>query len=267
MYYKMKHYFLIVYYLGFIKCEKEGFMVGGEVAHVKHFPHSAFLVIKTGKKNQAYLCGASIVNQRIMLTVAHCLDTCSFQNKKGYTMSVAVGESYYPDGFVHKVNNCYVHEDFNWEYLDADIALMKLKKNLEFSLNVQRVALMRRRPYNDEAQVAGWGLLQEDPKVKTKYLYYINQQILSMKECRQLCVDFCHVSEGTLCAASKDRYEAYASFGDSGTALIVSGYIQVGIVSYTVDTDYRRGVVTFYTDTSYYYDWIKRNAKKLYCNG
>ncbi|PZC81238.1 hypothetical protein B5X24_HaOG213339 [Helicoverpa armigera] len=67
---------------------------------------------------------------------------------------------------------------------------------------------------------------------------------------------------GTLCAQNRNL-NSYASRGDSGSALVVRGYIQIGIVSYKVPKISRSLVV--YTDTGYFYDWITHNTKRLYC--
>lgn len=51
--------------------------------------------------------------------------------------------------------------------------------------------------------------------------------------------------------------------GDSGSALIVRRYIQIGLVSYKKPHISKSDIV--YTDIGYYYDWIVTNAKELLC--
>lgn len=51
------------------------------------------------------------------------------------------------------------------------------------------------------------------------------------------------------------------SRGDSGSALIINKYVQIGIVSYKT-ADYS---LVVYTNVSYFYNWIKRAALKLFC--
>lgn len=52
--------------------------------------------------------------------------------------------------------------------------------------------------------------------------------------------------------------------GDSGSALVVRGYIQIGIVSFknpTVDTR-----VVVYTDTRYFLEWIEKSTETILCD-
>ncbi|KAJ8726596.1 hypothetical protein PYW07_001294 [Mythimna separata] len=63
---------------------------------------------------------------------------------------------------------------------------------------------------------------------------------------------------------SKKLYCYVETLGDSGSALVVRGYIQIGLVSYKMP-DVSRSLVV-YTNTGYFYDWIKKISKKLYCH-
>lgn len=52
--------------------------------------------------------------------------------------------------------------------------------------------------------------------------------------------------------------------GDSGSGLIVRRHILIGIVSYKIPSKSVR--LAMYTDVAYFYNWITKFSKKLYCN-
>uniref|UniRef100_A0A2A4JL53 Peptidase S1 domain-containing protein n=1 Tax=Heliothis virescens TaxID=7102 RepID=A0A2A4JL53_HELVI len=118
---------------------------------------------------------------------------------------------------------------------------------------------MANPPYNEKATVAGWGLVNEETLEKSPYLHYVDQYVRTAEECKAILGQ---VPAGTLCASS-GNIKSYASRGDSGSALVVRGYIQIGIVSYKIP-DISRSLVV-YTDTGYFYDWITHQTKMLYC--
>lgn len=52
----------------------EPYVVGGDFTDIAHFPHSVFLDINC--MSNGWICGSSILNQRILLTAAHCVFAC-----------------------------------------------------------------------------------------------------------------------------------------------------------------------------------------------
>lgn len=52
----------------------EPYVVGGDYANIDQFPHSVYLYAENN--GEAWICGASILNQMILLTAAHCLVDC-----------------------------------------------------------------------------------------------------------------------------------------------------------------------------------------------
>lgn len=51
--------------------------------------------------------------------------------------------------------------------------------------------------------------------------------------------------------------------GDSGSALVVRGYLQIGIVSHKI-SDVSASLIV-YTDVPYYYNWISAASRALFC--
>lgn len=140
-----------------IRAQMEGFIVGGSYAKIEKHPYAAFLgincVYQYGLESQ-WGCGSSIINQRILLTVAHCLDECSPKTR----IVVRLGNEDRKNGTIRSTNGIVVHAKYNATTSDCDIALIRMSRSLTFNERISRVAIMRMPPYSEPAEVAGWGL-------------------------------------------------------------------------------------------------------------
>ncbi|XP_063376836.1 chymotrypsin-1-like [Cydia fagiglandana] len=227
-----------------------GNIVLGAHSKITQFPHSAFLSI------HIYTCGASILNQALLLTAAHCV----YDNKDPEKYTAFVGHNIRQKGSQYAVLKLTVHENFDSKLITNDIALLRLNKNLKFGRNVARVILLPDPPYDEEAFVAGWGVTEIDGMI-SDCLMHASQKVYKRNACVLIGVK--KVPRGTICGEHKDK-KGHPEQGDSGSALVVRGYIQIGIVSYNRPDVSTTNVV--YTDTGYFYKWIKENSRKLYCS-
>ncbi|XP_063376846.1 trypsin delta-like [Cydia fagiglandana] len=253
---------LILSFIGVIKCrdishntntnksQLSGKIVGGEFSSIKKFPHSAFITINN--EDRSSTCGASILNQAILLTAAHCLSTCNEKCKiKAY-----FGSERKSKGYERNVISFKVHENYDTETKAQDIALMRLDKDLQFGKKVKRVIIMKTPPKSDKAEIAGWGWIDSKGS-KSELLKHAKQQVFSRSKCyNKVRV----IPKGTFCGTD---LSGYPEKGDSGSALMIKGFIQIGIVSFKKRQYTNETIV--YTDVSYYYDWIRKNARNLYC--
>lgn len=133
----------------------DSFIVGGQYATIKDFPHSAFLVIQCSKKvYEEFTCGASILNQLILLTAAHCFEEC----QTGTRILVSVGNRIKTKGTFYTVGKFANHGEYNGRIMKNDIALAVLTQPLVFSSSVKRVVLARFAMSDVNALLAGWGV-------------------------------------------------------------------------------------------------------------
>ncbi|XP_035446450.2 chymotrypsin-2 isoform X2 [Spodoptera frugiperda] len=243
-----------------VESAMEGNVVGGNKADITDFPHSAFLGVICQEEDYEdpfiWICGGSILNQKIILTAAHCFYGCLPERS---LIGAYMGHVNREKGFSSIVKSYSLHKDYYSGNISNDIGLAVINSTIKFGSNIKRIAVVANPPYYEKAQIAGWGLYDEINFKVDNILKYVNQYIWKRAACKQL---ISKLSKGTICASSGDP-EAYSSRGDSGSALVVRGFIQIGIVSYKVPLVSRSLVV--YTDTGYFYDWIKEHAKKLYC--
>ncbi|XP_063529588.1 trypsin epsilon-like [Cydia strobilella] len=226
-------------------------VVSGTYSKITQFPHSAFLAI------HIYTCGASILNQALLLTAAHCV----YEHTDPEKYIAFVGHNVRQKGRKFGVLNFRIHENYHSKHIWNDIALLRLKKDLKFGRNVARVLLVPDPPYDERASVAGWGVTEVGGSSISDFLMHVRQKVYKRKACALIGLK--RVPRGTICGEHKHK-KGHPEEGDSGSALVVRGYIQIGIVSFNrpdVST-----TNTVYTDTGYFYKWIKENARKLYCS-
>ncbi|KAJ0182088.1 hypothetical protein K1T71_002810 [Dendrolimus kikuchii] len=196
-----------------------------------------------------------LVSYKLLLTAAHCVEGC----RQSSVITINVGNANNNKGFATTARSFLFHENYVASGEEFDIGLIKTRAILKFSARVSRVALLKQPQYKEVAQLAGWGVIDESRDLVSPLLKSIDQKVWNRKNCIKLLGN---LPAGTLCASSHSSYD-YAAPGDSGSALLIRGYIQIGLVSYKVPSVSRSLIV--YTDVAYYYNWIKKHTKTLYC--
>ncbi|XP_061707642.1 chymotrypsin-1-like [Cydia pomonella] len=255
---KLKVIIIIICNIKITSSNMTGNLINGVPSEIIDFPHSAYLAIEcTSSRGEGYFsCGSSIVNEAVLLTAGHCIIGCH-NNVDAFAI---FGHEQRDKGMVANVSHIKLHEDHFEGSLSNDIALVLLKKNLKFSCTVRRVALMRHPPNVDDATVAGWGKIDELSNDVSNILMSTQQKILLPST----CLFTMNNPAGTFCADSKPG-TGFPARADSGNAMVINDFIQIGLVSYMDPHISKR--TTVYTNISYFYGWIKYNVRKLFCTG
>lgn len=139
-----------------IQAQMEGFIVGGVIASINRYPHSAFLSVTCLNDkgvSVSWTCGSSILNQRLLLTAAHCVYSCV----PGTRISVNMGDEHRENGSIRSANGFLTHERYKHDLSAYDIGLVMMSRPVKFSSRISRVAIMKIPPYNEQANLAGWG--------------------------------------------------------------------------------------------------------------
>ncbi|XP_063376845.1 trypsin alpha-4-like [Cydia fagiglandana] len=251
---------IILFYIVFllINARKDhvmtGKIVGGFFSKIETFPFAVY-ISKSCNIVRNSSCGASILNQVILLTAAHC-----FKNCDPFTVNAYSGSIRKYSGFENKVISYRKHEDYHPDSHQNDIALLRLETELVFGRAVKRIILMKFPPNNTLAFVAGWGWI-DSKGTRGDVLKHTPQLVLDRDECAKQLGNT-EIPIGMICGKDTDG-DGYPEKGDSGSPLVINGNIQIGIVSF------KRRVFTnhtiAYTHVPYFYDWIVKNAKDLYC--
>jgi len=231
-----------------------GFIVGGTEAR----PHSIPWQVMMTYNGRVPWCGASIVSSTDVITAAHCV-------KNGIRHGVWAGLHlvHQPDHYVQKIEaDVIVHPKYDGNaHHGYDIAVMKLKKPLQFTEAVQPICLPKANTqYTKETMflVSGWGKTSEGGK-KSEELRQLVMPNIPDPECTR------HLRWGghgvTLCAGylqgGKDSCQ-----GDSGgpAASRRDGkWTLDGVVSYGPGCA-RAGEYGMYSKVSSMMDWVLANV-------
>ena len=227
-------------------------IIGGIDAEKNRYPWMVAVVTNLSRRKNFAFCGGSIINDRFILTAAHCVNKIISSRVKvvvgAHTLQDAITLPSYPVSEI-------ITEDYPSHGLKNDFALLKLSKNISFANDslFRPICLTSESGPYDNLFLTGWG------KTKNSKLSHVMQEIdldpIDDLKCSKKWRMF--NSSRQLCAGQSGRS---ACKGDSGGPLStrVNGKVfQVGIVSYG---DQRcasgTGTPTVYTKVSAYYQSI-----------
>ncbi|XP_052758597.1 serine protease 52-like isoform X2 [Galleria mellonella] len=248
----MKYFILIhiIFITKHVNSKMEGFVMGGDFTKIHQYPHSIYLNIAC---KASFICGGSIINQDLILTAGHCLEECKGQVDE--FLQVKYGHEHLHSMKSTSISNFIIHEKYDELSLHNDICLVTTMRPIAMGKFVKRIAIMRSPNLDKWAYTAGWGVMNLKKDVST-VLKHTAQKLQPANVCRLLGT----IPPGTFCAGPI-KGQGAPDQGDSGSALIISNYIQIGIVSYKI----KRYSLVVYTNVSYHYNWIVRNAARLIC--
>ncbi|XP_064538008.1 trypsin alpha-like [Drosophila montana] len=203
-----------------------------------------------------HICGGSILNAKIIITAAHCL------NLPANEMQVRAGSTIRRSGG-QLVNVAYAkkHPGYVGSPYSNDIGLLLLKKKLNLGYSANKIALASDSPNTGTtAFVSGWGRYREHKSAFTIGLHMAIMSTIDRKKCQKskYAERKMKIAKGMICAASDGKD---ACQGDSGGPLVASGKL-VGIVSWGLGCA-KYGYPGVYTDVAYYRDWVLQNMNTI----
>lgn len=219
-------------------------VVGGQVAENGSAPYQVSLQVPGWGHN----CGGSLLNDRWVLTAAHCLvgnDPSDLEVLVGTNSLKEGGDRYKPD-------KLFYHSRYNRPQFHNDVGLVRLEKSVTFSKLVQSVPYSEKEvPANVTVRLTGWGRTSSGGPVPT-LLQTINLVTLSNADCKAKSSNPGNVDVGHVCTLTKTGEGACN--GDSGGPLVYDGKV-VGVVNFGVPC--ARGYPDGYARVSYYHDWVR----------
>ncbi|XP_028047512.2 anionic trypsin-2 [Monomorium pharaonis] len=252
---------------------REARIVGGHDAAPREFPWMVGL-----KRKGGHFCGGVIVNDRIVLSAAHCL--CSATNKRIPEREVRVILGAHnisdPAARYELVKKAMFHPGHTCGKFVDDIVLLELARPISWSESVKPACLPMATgqpgysAFNDvDALVTGWGYLVEDTnqRKKANVLQKVEVRVINNTRCGKWFADQgkkVDIGTNQMCAGW-EKGGKDACWADSGGPLMVGSHsaeplIVVGIVSGSFGCA-RPRLPGVYTRNSYYVDWIIQKIK------
>uniref|UniRef100_A0A1L8EGE7 Putative trypsin-1-like protein n=1 Tax=Haematobia irritans TaxID=7368 RepID=A0A1L8EGE7_HAEIR len=231
-------------------------IVGGQIAHGS-YPFVVSLMTDT-IFGRYHSCGGSIINQRTVITAAHCLAPTSSS-----VLKVHVGEKSRKvvNGFVYDVQSLHYHPKWTASTQDYDVGLVRIEGSFTYSISVRPISLAEEKIKirdGSYATVLGWGYTSDwgppsdvlkMARVPTVRQSTCNRQMGGLITKRMLCAGF---KSGGVDACQMD----------SGGPLIYKEKL-IGIVSWGVGCA-QRSRPGVYARVSELLPWINATLQKEY---
>ncbi len=223
------------------------------------------------KSDGKHSCGGSIVNNKYVLTAAHCVDR---ENASDITLNAGFTLRNNPGNNIQTYNarRILVHPNYNSATLDFDVAVIEIDGAFSFNNAVQPVELispesLASESIGSEVRVSGWGWTEPNGGVLANHLQAVDVDIISNNlASQQLDIVYANsvrrkLTQRMIATGANGIDRQGACWRDSGGPLVFKqngqNDIQIGIVSWGVP-----GCVggenspTVYTRLSALFGWV-----------
>nr|XP_015919214.1 chymotrypsin-1 isoform X2 [Parasteatoda tepidariorum] len=238
-------------------------IVNGRTAGKNEFPFSVALFYR-----DRYVCTASIISERDVLTAGHCVVFNGIvQNPEDF--SGVIGNVNKESGTRIKFTNVTPHPQY--DNLMNDVAVLTAAEPIRYSDGVRAVCLSttKKNLCLKPVTSAGWGITTRDTDVTVTpdNLQYTNLRVYPNKKCAKL-YNTRKVPDSIMCAGALNTG---LCSGDSGGPLVMkkgrNDYVQVGVASFVnqIFGCARLLGPAGFSRVSHYIDFIMSNAKGKVC--
>lgn len=175
----------------------ESRIVGGVDADIREFPYLVS-IMKNGRHN----CAGSLLNERWILTAAHCQMPVNQTTIRYGATSLTLGSTAVPDLFLQ-------HEKYDAQEVKNDIGLIRLKEAIQIGFHDSFVKIPlpgSSIATGTESTVAGWGIWNYS-NMTMPSLQKANLKIWSWRDCRKAHEENpfnLRIYRSNICAAAKD---------------------------------------------------------------
>ncbi|CAH2229025.1 jg7096 [Pararge aegeria aegeria] len=231
-------------------------IVGGTITSIQTYPFSAVLLFSRNNISFRQNCGGSVINNRSMLTAAHCLNgninLNNFRVRVGSTNASSGGS-------VHNSALRILHPQYNQGTLNNDIALLRVSTAFQLGTTVRPAAIIGQNvviPDNTLIWATGWGWTTPSGNNPSEQLRHVQVRVVPQQRCQRAYTGF-PITAAMICAGW-DQPGRGSCQGDSGSP-IVHNNVVIGATSFgqrCADPNFP----TVYARVAHFTNWIRSNA-------
>jgi len=243
--------------------KRNGRIVGGNIARQNQFPYQAALLSFLTSVGGNALCGGSLVNNRMIVTAAHCVDTAV--NGTAILGAHAFGNVNEPNqrrlGFTAPAVR--MHPSWDPTLIRNDIALVQLPTVQTLNEFINIVALPNVNQINldfvgELGTISGWGRFSDDIPQASEVLRYVYDNIMTNTLCNVRFPGI--IIDSHICVTGTNGGGACS--GDSGGPLTVprdGRTLLVGVVSFGLGLGCELPWPSVFARVTSYHTWLNQN--------
>ena len=235
-------------------------IVGGEEAFHVDWPYLVSLKLSYMPPDEGHWCGGSLIRPDIVVTAAHCVEDFHSSDLDVW-FGLTKNSNYWIEGEKRSIAEIIVHERYNRDTIDNDVALIRLSQPVDFPLIDLPSPDLNIAP-GTALDMAGWGALKPNNPNPPDHLQQLTLNSIDNQNCNP--GSDLSVTGGMLCAQAQEGIQS-GCYGDSGGPLILRGEEHptlVGISSWVMDCS-SKGDATVFARVSYFLPWIEHKLNGL----
>lgn len=214
------------------------FVLGGEFVEKIDYPYMALIAIEVPSDQNwcSFICGATIIDRLWLVTARHCVDHPQMGPMKRMQIAIPKSSNMWDCDF-KDIDRVYKYRTNENRYVDNDVALIRLRKSIDFNDVTKPVKIAQHDPTSNEIVSAlGWGTTDVNGKIVSNSLKKIDMRVNGHAQCRSV-VGECYTQKNQFCV----HINGTVCPGDSGGPAVLMGDSPVddeliGVTSYLAQT-------------------------------